>query len=107
MRELNKALAYGPERIYLAARGKAYFRLGAYEYAFNDLRAVIVERSQDKETLDYYGRTLVQLATRARPEIRPTILDRAMEVLRLAVYLDPSNTNARTALDRATRLAGK
>ena len=107
VRELNRALAYGPERHYLRDRGKAYFRLGAYEYAFNDLRTVIIERSQDKEALDYYGRTLVQLATRARPEIRPTILDRAMEVLQLAVYLDPSNTGARSALDRATRMAGK
>jgi tetratricopeptide (TPR) repeat protein len=107
VREMNKALAYGPERLYLRARGKAYFRLGAYEYAFNDLRAVIIERSQDKEALDYYGRTLVQLATRARPGIRSTILDRAVEVLTLASYLDPSNTNVRAALDRAMKMAGK
>ena len=105
VRELNKALAYGPERHYLVARGKAYYRLGAYEYAFYDLRAVVMERSQDKEGLDYYGRTLVELAARARPAIRPTILERASEVLRLAIYLDPSNRDARAALDRAGRMA--
>jgi len=104
VRELNKALAYGPERHYLLARGKAYYRLGAYEYAFHDLRAVIMERSQDKDALDYYGRTLIELATRARPTIRPTIVTRATEVLRLAVYLDPSNEGARAALDRATQM---
>jgi tetratricopeptide (TPR) repeat protein len=107
VRELNKALAYGPERLFLADRGKQYYRLGAYEYAFRDLRAVIIERSQDKETLDYYGRTLVELAARARPAIRPTILDRAIEVLTLAVYLDPSRANAQTALDRALQMAGR
>jgi tetratricopeptide (TPR) repeat protein len=104
VRELNKALAYGPERRYLQSRGKAYFRLGAYVYAFHDLRAVMMERSQDKEVLDYYGRTLVELATRARPQIRPTILARAIEVLNLAAYLDPANERVRTALDRAKRM---
>ncbi len=107
VRELNKALVYGPERHYLLARGKAYYRLAAYEYAFHDLRAVVMERSQDKEGLDYYGRTLVELASRARPAIRPTILQRASEVLRLAVYLDPSNSGARAALDRAARMAAR
>ena len=107
VRELNKALAYGPERRYLQARGMAYFRLGAYEYAFHDLRLVMMERSQDKEVLEYYGRTLVELATRARPAIRPTILARADEVLQLAAYLDPANTRVRAALDRARRMAGK
>jgi tetratricopeptide (TPR) repeat protein len=107
VRELNKALAYGPERTYLADRGEAYYRMGAYEYAFHDLRAVVIERSQDKEALYFYGRTLVELASRARPAIRPTILDRAIEVLRLAVYLDPSRENAQTALDRAKRMAAK
>jgi tetratricopeptide (TPR) repeat protein len=66
VRELNKALAFGPERTYLRDRGKAYFRLGAYEYAFHDLRAAMVERSQDPEVLEYYGRTLVELAANAR-----------------------------------------
>jgi tetratricopeptide (TPR) repeat protein len=106
VRELNKALAYGPEIRYLRARGIAYFRLQAYEYAFHDLRTVMIERSQDKEVLDYYGSTLVELASRARPAIRPTILRRATEVLRLAVYLDPSNDHARAALDRATSMSG-
>jgi hypothetical protein len=107
IRELNKALAYGPERKYLQERGEAYFRLGAYEYAFHDLRTVMMERSQDKEVLEYYGRTLVELAARARPAIRPTILARATEVLQLAVYLDPSNSRARAALDRAQRMRGQ
>ncbi len=107
VRELNKAVAFGPEYHYLADRGKLYFRLGAYEYAFNDLRAVMMERSQDKDVLDYYGRTLIELATRARPAIRPTILARAVEVLTLAAYLDPGNTRVRTALDRARQMAGK
>ena len=107
VRELNKALAYGPERFYLADRGEAYYRMGAYEYAFHDLRAVLIERSQDKNALYFYGRTLVELATRARPAIRPTILDRAIEVLTLAVHLDPSRANAQTALDRALQMAGR
>ena len=106
VRELNKALAYGPERIYLARRGRMYFRLGAYEYAFKDLRAAMMERSQDKEILEYYGRTLVELAARSRTAIRPTILARAREVLELAVYLDPSNQRVRNALDRARRMTG-
>ena len=105
VRELNKALAYGPEHAYLRDRGEAYFRLGAYEYAFNDLRAAMMERSQDAEVLDYYGRTLVELAARARPAIRPTILARATEVLRLAVYLDPANPRSRAALGRAQQMA--
>jgi tetratricopeptide (TPR) repeat protein len=107
VRESNKALAFGPERFYLADRGEAYYRMGAYEYAFHDLRAVVIERSQDKDALYFYGRTLVELATRARPAIRSTILDRAIEVLTLAVYLDPSRANAQTALDRALQMAGK
>ena len=107
VRELNKALRYGYERGYLRDRGKAYFRLGAYEYAFNDLRAAVVERSQDPEMLEYYGRTLVELATRARDAIRPTILARAIEVLRLAVYLEPDNTRSRAALTRAERMSGR
>jgi len=107
VRELNKALAYGPEIRYLRARGIAYYRLQAYEYAFNDLRTVIMEQSQDREVLDYYGSTLVELASRARPAVRPTILARAREVLRLAVYLDPGNEHARTALDRATSMSGQ
>jgi tetratricopeptide (TPR) repeat protein len=107
VRELNKALAYGPERLFLADRGKAYYRLQAYEYAFHDLRAVMMESSQDEDVLDYYGRTLIELATRARPAIRPTILDRAIEVLTLATYLDPSKPTSRTALGRARRMAGK
>lgn len=106
VRELNKAVAFGPERVYISARGKAYFRLGAYEYAFNDLRAAIVERSQDRDDLQYYGRTLVELATRARPASRPAILARATEILLLATYLDPSNVPARTALERARRMTG-
>ena len=106
VRELNKALAFGPERTYLLGRGKAYFRLGAYEWAFNDLRTVVIEQSQNPEGLEYYGRTLVELATRARPDIRRTILDRAIEALTLAAYLMPSNTRVSTALDRARRLAG-
>jgi tetratricopeptide (TPR) repeat protein len=64
VRELNKALGFGPERTYLAARGEAYFRLGAYEYAFLDLRKAMMERSQDARVLDLYGRTLVELAAR-------------------------------------------
>lgn len=107
VRELNKAMAYGPERSYMRARGKAYFRLGAYEYAFNDLRAAMMERSQDTEVLEYYGRTLVELASRARPAIRPTVLARATEVLRLAVYLDPANPRSRAALGRAQQMAGQ
>jgi len=107
VRELNKAVAYGPERDYIADRGKAYYRLGAYEFAFHDLRAVMMEISQDEDVLDYYGRTLIELATRARPAIRPTILDRAIEVLTLATYLDPSKPTSRTALGRARRMAGK
>jgi tetratricopeptide (TPR) repeat protein len=106
VRELNKALAFGPERNYLIDRGKAYFRLGAYEWAFNDLRTAVIEQSQNPEALEYYGRTLVELATRARPAIRRTILDRAIETLTLAAYLMPSNTRVSTALDRARRLAG-
>ena len=107
VRELNKALGYGHEAEYLRDRGMAYFRLGAYEYAFSDLRAAMMERSQDVEVLEYYGRTLVELATRARPAIRPTILARATEVLRLAVYLDPTNTRSRTALGRAQQMAAQ
>lgn len=107
VRELNKAVAYGPDRVYLAARGIAYFRLGAYEYAFNDLRHALIERSQDTEVLEYYGRTLVELAARANPSIRPTILARATETLNLAVYLDPSNERTRTALARVRRMAGQ
>ena len=107
VRELNKALAFGPEIRYLRARGIAYYRLDAFEYAFYDLRTVLMERSQDKEVLDYYGSTLVELATRARPAIRPAILSRAREVLRLAVYLDPANEHARAPLDRATDMAGQ
>ena len=107
VRELNKALAFGPERTYLLARGKAYYGLGAYEYAFHDLRAAMIERSQDSETLDYYGRTLVELATRARPEIRGAVLDRAIETLTLASYLEPSNTAVTTALAKAKGMARK
>lgn len=107
VRELNKALAYGPERAYLRARGIAYFRLGAYEYAFNDLRYALIERSQDEEVLEYYGRTLVELAARANASIRPTILARAIETLTLAAYLDPSNERSRAALTRARRMAGQ
>ena len=107
VRELNKALAFGPETRYLRARGIAYYRLQAYEYAFHDLRTAMIERSQDREVLDYYGSTLVELASRARPGIRPTILSRASEVLRLAVYLDPLNDHARAALDRATSMSGQ
>ena len=105
IRELNKAVAFGPERTYVRARGEAYFRLGAYEYAFADLRFALIDRSQDRVTLEYYGRTLVELATRARPAIRPTILTRAIEVLELAAYLDPSNTRVRSALTRARQMA--
>ena len=107
VRELNKALAFGPERNYLADRGKAYFRLGAYEYAFNDLRSVVIEQSQNAEALEYYGRTLVELATRARPAIRLTILARAIESLTLAAYLAPANTRVSTALARARQMAGQ
>src|SRR5687768_14974045 len=107
VRELNKAMAYGPEPEYIRDRGIAYFRLNAYEYAFNDLRTAMMERSQDTEVLEYYGRTLVELAGRARPAIRPTILARATEVLRLAVYLDPANTRSRAALGRAQQMAGQ
>jgi len=107
IRELNKALGYGPDATYLADRGKLYFRMGAYEYAFGDLRAVMMERSQDREVLEFYGRTLVELAAKARPGIRPTILERAIEVLSLAAYLDPPNERVETALARAKRMAGK
>ena len=107
VRELNKALAFGPERAYLFRRGRAYFRLGAYEYAFHDLRTVIIEQSQHPEALEYYGRTLIELATRARPAIRPTILARAIESLTLAAYLAPSNTRIAPALARARRMAGQ
>jgi hypothetical protein len=107
VRELNKALAFGPERNYLGDRGKAFFRLGAYEYAFTDLRIVVIEQSQNAEALEYYGRTLIELATRARPAIRPTILDRAIESLTLAAYLTPANTRVSAALARARRMAGK
>ena len=105
VRELNKAVAFGPERIYVRERGKAYFRLGAYEYAFADLRFALIERSQDREVLEYYGRTLVELATRSREAVRPTIVARAIEVLTLAAYLDPSNTRVRNALARARQMA--
>ena len=107
VREMNKALAFGPERTYLLRRGKAYFRLGAYEYAFNDLRTAVLEQSQSGDALEYYGRTLVELATRARPLIRPVILDRAIENLTLAAYLAPGNTRVTAALARARQLAGK
>jgi len=106
VRELNKAVAFGPERMYVRGRGEAYFRLGAYEYAFADLRFALIERSQDRVTLEYYGRTLVELATRARQAIRPTILSRAIEVLELAAYLDPPNVRVRNALVRAREMAG-
>ena len=105
VRELNKAVAFGPEHTYVRARGEAYFRLGAYEYAFGDLRFALIERSQDRITLEYYGRTLVELAGRARQQIRPTVLARAIEVLELAAYLDPSNTRVRAALTRARDMA--
>ena len=105
VRELNKAVALGPERTYVRERGEAYFRLGAYEYAFGDLRFALIERSQDRETLEYYGRTLVELAARSRQAIRPTVLARAIEVLELATYLDPANTRVRSALSRARQMA--
>jgi len=107
VRELNKALGFGPERTYLAARGEAYFRLGAYEYAFLDLRKAMMERSQDAEVLDLYGRTLVELASRARMPVRRTILDRATEVLTLGAYIDPSRQTTRAALMRARQMAGR
>ena len=107
VRELNKALAFGPERSYLWKRGRAYFRLGAYEYAFNDLRTVVIEQSQHHEALEYYGRTLVELAVRARPAIRPVILTRAIETLTLAAYLDPGNTRIAAALSRARQMAAR
>jgi tetratricopeptide (TPR) repeat protein len=105
VRELNKALGYGYERIYIAARGKEYYRLGAYEYAFNDLRTAVMERSQDADILEFYGRTLIELAPRARAAIRPTILARAVEVLSLAAYLEPDNADARAALARAQQMS--
>jgi tetratricopeptide (TPR) repeat protein len=107
VRELNRALGFGPERTYIRDRGEAYFRLGAWVYAFNDLRSAMIERSQDSEVLSYYGRTLVEIAARVRPEIRPKVLDRALETLALATYLAPSDTAAKAALDRARRMAGK
>ena len=107
VRELNKALGFGPERIYLAARGEAYFRLGAYEYAFVDLRQAMMERSQDAEVLDLYGRTLVELATRAKMPVRRTILDRAIEVLTLGAYIDPGRQTTRVALSRARQMVGR
>ena len=107
VRELNKALAFGPERHYLIERGTAYFRLGAYQFAFHDLRAAVMEQSQNKDALEYYGRTLVEIAAVARPAIRGTILDRAIETLTLAAYLDPANARVKTALDRAREMAGK
>ena len=107
VRELNKALAFGPELHYLVDRGRAYFRLGAYQYAFNDLRLAVMEQSQNREALEFYGRTLVEIAVAARPAIRPTILDRAIETLTLAAYLEPANAAVKTALDRARELAAK
>jgi tetratricopeptide (TPR) repeat protein len=107
VRELNKALGFGPERVYLAARGEAYFRLGAYEYAFGDLRKAMMERSQDAKVLDLYGRTLVELASRAKMPVKATILDRAIEVLTLGAYIDPSRQTTRAALSRARQMAGR
>lgn len=107
IRELNRAVLHGPERNYLALRGQAYFELGAYQYAFSDLRAALIDRSQDKRALAFYGRTLVELADDARPAIRPAILARAIEVLALAVYLDPANTAVSDALGRARRMGGE
>ncbi len=65
-----------------------------------------MERSQDRVVLDFYGRTLVILATRAPAALRPTVLARAIEVLALASYLDPANVRVRTALARAREMAG-
>lgn len=107
VRELNQALAFGPERTYLRDRGKALFLLGAYEPAFYDLRQAMMESSQDPRVLEYYGRTLVELARLSRPEIRPRVLDRAIETLSMAAYLAPKNANVSAALDRARRMAGR
>jgi tetratricopeptide (TPR) repeat protein len=107
VREMNKALAFGPERTYLLRRGESYFRLGAYEYAFHDLRTVVLEQSQNARALEYYGRTLIELARRARPAIRPTILERAIESLTLAAYLTPGETRVSTALAAARQMAGR
>jgi len=107
VRELNRAVGFGPERTYLRDRGEAYFRLAAYEYAFNDLRAAMIESSQDSEVLSFYGRTLVELAARVSPATRPKVLDRALETLALATYLAPTDAAARAALDRARRMAGR
>jgi len=67
----------------------------------------VIEQSQNGEALEYYGRTLIELATRARPAIRSTILDRAIESLTLAAYLTPANTRVSAAIVRARRMAGK
>jgi len=67
----------------------------------------MIESSQDSEVLSFYGRTLVELASRDSPATRPKVLDRALETLALATYLAPTDAAARAALDRARRMAGR
>jgi tetratricopeptide (TPR) repeat protein len=91
---LTRALAYGPLAEIYQERGEAYYHLKDYSRAFLDFRQALILDAQDVETASWYGNTLVLLAARARRSVQGSILDRAIEILAFASYLDPADSLA-------------
>jgi tetratricopeptide (TPR) repeat protein len=92
--EENQAIAFGAEREFLMARGRAYYFAYDYIRALDDLERALQQRPQHREVLLLHARVLYYMSTGLHGAQRTMAIDRAISEYELLSAIDPTDADA-------------